>query len=69
MFDTRSETQPVFSEPHRPGYGPHNWGVWIPAEARDFSPLKNIQSGCGSHSLSYSMGTRGSFPSGKAART
>jgi hypothetical protein len=29
----------------------------IPAKARDISLLKNVQTGCGSHVTSYSMGT------------
>jgi hypothetical protein len=35
-------------------------------EAEDFSSSPCVQSGCGAHPASYSMGTGGSFPGGKA---
>jgi hypothetical protein len=43
-------------------------GVRIPAGVRDFSLLQNVQNGSGVHLASYTMGTRCSFPGGKAAR-
>jgi hypothetical protein len=51
------------------GYGLDNWGsrVRFPAEARDYSLHRRVQNGSGAHPASYPMGTRGSFPGGKAA--
>jgi hypothetical protein len=43
--------------------------VRFPAGAGNFSPYHRVQNGCGAHSASYPMGTRGSFPGGKAAGT
>jgi len=54
-------TTSLFRTPQTRLWAAQLW-VWIPAEARDFSPLKNVQTGSGSHSLSYSMNTEGSFP-------
>jgi hypothetical protein len=42
-------------------------GVRFPASARDFSLLHSVQTGSGAHPASYTMGTRGCFPGGKAA--
>jgi hypothetical protein len=42
-------------------------GVRISAGAGNFSLRHCIQTGSGAHSSSYPMGTRGSFPGGKAA--
>jgi phage-related protein len=42
-------------------------GVQIPAGARGYSLLQNIQNSSEVHLGSYTMGTRGSFPGGKAA--
>jgi hypothetical protein len=42
-------------------------GVRFPAEAGNFSLAHRFQTGSGSHPASYPMGTRGSFPGGKAA--
>jgi hypothetical protein len=52
------------------GYRLDNWGsrVRFPAGAGNFSPHHRIQNGSGAHPASYPMGTRGSFPGGKAAR-
>jgi len=41
-------------------------GVRVPAEARNFSLHHRVKTGSGAHSDSYPMGTRGSFPEGKA---
>jgi hypothetical protein len=50
------------------GYGLDDRGssVRFPAGAGSFS-LHRVQNGSGAHSASYPMGTRGSFPGGKAA--
>jgi hypothetical protein len=42
-------------------------GVWIPAGAGNFALHHRVQTGSGAHPASYPMGTRGSFPGGKAA--
>jgi hypothetical protein len=51
------------------GYGLGDRGsrVRFPAAAGNFSLLHRVQNGSGAHSASYPMGTRGSFPGGKAA--
>jgi hypothetical protein len=41
--------------------------VWFQAGAGNFSLHHRIQNGSGAHPASYRMGTRGSFPGGKAA--
>jgi hypothetical protein len=41
-------------------------GVRVPVGAR-FSPLRVVQTGSEAHPTSYTMGTGGSFPGGKAA--
>jgi len=33
------------------------YGVKIPADGKEFSPLQNVQSGSEDHPASYSMGT------------
>jgi hypothetical protein len=43
-------------------------GVRFPAGAGNFSLHHRVQNGSGAHPASYPMGTRGSFPGGKAAR-
>jgi hypothetical protein len=43
-------------------------GVRFPAEERDYSLLQNVQTGSGPRTASYSMGIRGYFPGGRAAR-
>jgi hypothetical protein len=50
------------------GYGLDDRGsrVRLPAGAGNFS-LHRIQNGSGAHPASYPIGTRGSFPGGKAA--
>jgi hypothetical protein len=52
------------------GYGLDDWGsrVRFPAGAGNFSLHHRVQNGSGAHPVSYPMGTRGSFPGGKAAR-
>jgi hypothetical protein len=51
------------------GYGLDDRGsrVRFPAEAGNFSLHHHVQNGSGAHPASYPMGTRGSFPGGKAA--
>jgi hypothetical protein len=51
------------------GYGVDSWGsrVRFLVGAGNFS-LHCIQNGSEAHPASYPMGTRGSFPGGKAAR-
>jgi hypothetical protein len=51
------------------GYGLDDRGsrVRFPAGAGNFSLHHRVQSGSGAHPASYPMGTRGSFPGGKAA--
>jgi hypothetical protein len=53
------------------GYGLDDRGsrVRFPAGAGNFSLYHRIQNGSGAHPASYQMGTRGSFPVGKAAGT
>jgi hypothetical protein len=43
--------------------------VRFPARAGNFSLHHRVQNGFGAHPASYPMGTRGSFPGGKAAGT
>jgi hypothetical protein len=51
------------------GYGLHDRGsrFQFPAGAGNFSLHHRIQNGSGAHPVSYPIGTRGSFPGGKAA--
>jgi hypothetical protein len=51
------------------GYGVDDRGsrVRFPAGSGNFSLLHRVQNGSGAHPTSYPMGTRGSFPGGKAA--
>jgi hypothetical protein len=51
------------------GYGLDDRGsrVGFPAGAGNFSIHHRVQNGSGAHPASYPMGTRGSFPGGKAA--
>jgi hypothetical protein len=53
------------------GYGLDDRGsrVRFPGRARNFSLHHRAQNGSGAHSTSYPMGTRGSFPEGKAAES
>jgi hypothetical protein len=50
------------------GYGLDDRGsrVRFPAGAGNFSLHHRVQNGSGAHPASYPMGTRGSFPGGKA---
>jgi hypothetical protein len=41
-------------------------GVRFPAEVKHFSSSLCVQTGSGAHPASYSVGTRGPFPEGKA---
>jgi hypothetical protein len=51
------------------GYGldDRGSGVRFPAVAGNFSPHHRVENDPGAHQASYPMGTRGSFPGGKAA--
>jgi hypothetical protein len=50
------------------GYGPDNQRVEFDSQSgQEFSLFHIIQTGFGAHTASYPMGTRGSFPGGKAA--
>jgi hypothetical protein len=51
------------------GYGLDDRGsrVPFPAGAGNFSLHHRVHNGSGAHPVSYSVGTRGSFPGGKAA--
>jgi hypothetical protein len=51
------------------GYGLDDRGssVRFPAGAGKFSLHHSVQNGSGAHPASYPMGTRGSFPGGKAS--
>jgi hypothetical protein len=51
------------------GYGLDDWcsRVQFLAGARNLSLHHCVQNGSGAHPASYPMGTRGSFPGGKAA--
>jgi hypothetical protein len=51
------------------GYGLDDQGsrVRFPAGAGNFSLRHSVQHGSGAHPASYPMGTKGSFPGGKAA--
>jgi hypothetical protein len=51
------------------GYGMDYGGsrFRVPAWAGNFSFHHRVQNGSGAHQASYPMGTRGSFPGGKAA--
>jgi hypothetical protein len=51
------------------GYGLDDRGsrVQFPVRAGNFSLHRRVQTGAGAHPASYPMGTRGSFPGGKAA--
>jgi hypothetical protein len=51
------------------GYGLDDRGsrVRFPAGAGNFSLDHRVQNGPGAHAASYPMGSRGSFPGGKAA--
>jgi hypothetical protein len=53
------------------GYGldDRGSGVRFPAGVGNFSFHHSVQNGSGAHLASYPMGTRGSFPGGKAAGT
>jgi hypothetical protein len=48
------------------GLDDRGYRVWFPAGAGNFSLHHRVQNGTGTHPVSYQMGTRGSFPGGKA---
>jgi hypothetical protein len=56
---------------YRLGYGLDDLGVRVrfPAEAVDFSVLHKVQTGSGAHLFSYTKGTGGCLPEGKATGT
>jgi hypothetical protein len=43
-----------------------DWGFEYRVGAGKFSPYHRVQTGSETHPASYPMGTRGSFPGGKA---
>jgi hypothetical protein len=51
------------------GFGLDDWGsrVRFPAGTGNFSLHHRVQKGSGAHPATYPMGSRGSFPGGKAA--
>jgi hypothetical protein len=51
------------------GYGLDDWGSMVRflAGTGNFSLHHRVQNGSGAHPVSYPMGTKGSFPVGKAA--
>jgi hypothetical protein len=59
---------PTFSRSHLRAARSGFWGS-IPAGAGNFSLHHRVQNVSGAHPASYPMGTRGSFPWGKAAGT
>jgi hypothetical protein len=50
------------------GYGLDDRAIEVrsPAGAKDFSSIICVQTGSGAHPASYTMGTGGPFPGGKA---
>jgi len=61
----------IFADLIALGYGLDDWGsrVRFMAGTGNFSPHHRVQNGSGVRPASNSMGTRGSFPGGKAAGT
>jgi hypothetical protein len=49
-------------------YGLDDWAIEVQssAGAKDFSSILCVQTGAGAHPASYTMGTGGPFPGGKA---
>jgi hypothetical protein len=60
---------PLHEDSSLSGYGMNDRDsrVRFPAGAGNFSLHHRVQNGSGTHSASYPMGTRGSFPGSKAA--
>jgi hypothetical protein len=52
---------------YSPGIRAGRLGVRVLVELGNFSPHYRVQTGSGAHPASYPMGTRGTFPVGKAA--
>jgi hypothetical protein len=50
------------------GYGLDDWTIefWSPAEVKDFSSSRCVQTGSGAHAASCQVGTGGPFRGGKA---
>jgi hypothetical protein len=69
QYTQEYETFPELSVGIALGYGLDDWGsrVRFLVGAGNFSLHHRVQNGSRSHSASYPMGTRGSFPGGKAA--
>jgi hypothetical protein len=66
QLDMQSE---FLSQPKRLDAGwAIGWSEFESQQGQEFSLLHNIQTDSGAHLASYLMGTKGSFPSGKAAR-
>jgi hypothetical protein len=59
----------VIAQSYSAGYGLDDWVSRdrFPAGAGNFSLHYRVQNGSGAHLASYPMGTKGSFPGGKAA--
>jgi hypothetical protein len=62
-----SEVHSTYRSRHSSGLGALCSGVRVRAEAGNFSLQHRVQTGSGAHPASYLMGTKGSFPGGKAA--
>jgi hypothetical protein len=68
-LDTLKECSLYYSVGTALGYGPDDRGsrFRFPAGAGNFSLHHRVQNSSGAHPASYPMGTRDSFPGGKAA--
>jgi hypothetical protein len=66
-FRTISLQQPLISQRCSAGLQVGGSRVRVPAGAGNFSLPHRVQTGSAAHPTSYPMGTRGSFPGGKAA--
>jgi hypothetical protein len=68
-FRTHTHTHTHTAFVGKLGYGLDDRGsrVRIPAGTGNFSLHHRVRNGSGAHPASYPMGTRGSFPGGKAA--
>jgi hypothetical protein len=68
-FPPRHHVQTGCVGPTQPSYGLDDRGprVRFPVGDGNFSLHHRVQNGSGAHPVSYPMGTRGSFPGGKAA--
>jgi len=68
-FQPISSSFVISDDEYKLGYGLDDRGsrVRFPAGAGNNSLHHRVQNGSGIHTVSYPMGTRGSFPGGKAA--